>query len=61
VVHSDDKRRARLNVICHLLKQIPYEKLPRDKPILPKRQKAQGYVEPDYPYKLVPELEWIAS
>ena len=58
VVRSDDKRRARLNVISHLLKQVPYEKLPRDKPILPKRQKAQGYVEPDYPYKLVPELEW---
>ena len=58
VVRSDDKRRARLNVISHLLAQIPYEKLPRDKPILPKRQKARGYVEPDYPYKLVPELEW---
>jgi polyphosphate kinase 2 len=61
VVRSDDKRRARLNVISHLLKQVPYEKLPRDKPTLPKRQKAQGYVEPDYPYKFVPELEWPAS
>jgi hypothetical protein len=39
---------------------VPYEKLSRDKPILPKRQKAQGYAEPDYPYKLVPELEWPA-
>jgi polyphosphate kinase 2 len=58
VVRSDDKRRARLNVISHLLTQISYEKLPRDKPTLPKRQKAQGYVDPDYPYKLVPELEW---
>jgi polyphosphate kinase 2 len=58
VVRSDDKRRARLNVISHLLQQIPYEKLPRDKPTLPKRQKARGYVEPDYPYKLVPELSW---
>jgi polyphosphate kinase 2 len=58
VVRSDDKRRARLNVISHLLKQIPYEDLPRDKPTLPKRQKAHGYVEPDYPYKFVPELEW---
>jgi polyphosphate kinase len=57
VVRSDDKRRTRLNVISHLLKQVPYEKLPRDKPILPKRQKAHGYVEPDYPYKFVPELE----
>jgi polyphosphate kinase 2 len=58
VVRSDDKRRARLNVISHLLKQIPYRELPRDRPRLPKRQKAHGYVEPDYPYKLVPELDW---
>src|SRR5271169_3039718 len=55
VVRSDDKRRARLNVISHFLTQIPYEKLPRDKPVLPKRGKAHGYVEPDYPYKFVPE------
>src|SRR5258707_15277155 len=33
---------ARLNVISHLLAQVPYEKLPRDKPTLPKRQKAHG-------------------
>jgi len=46
VVRSDDKRRARLNVISHLLTQVPYEKLPRDKPVLPKRQKAHGYVDP---------------
>ncbi len=58
VVRSDDKRRARLNVISHFLKQISYGELPRDKPTLPKRQKAHGYVEPDYPYKLVPELNW---
>jgi polyphosphate kinase len=58
VVRSDDKRRARLNVISHLLKQVPYEKLPHDKPTLPKRQKARGYVEPDYPYKFVSERKW---
>ena len=58
VVRSDDKRRARLNVISHLLAQVPYKDLPRDKPVLPKRGKAHGYVEPDYPYKFVPELEW---
>jgi polyphosphate kinase 2 len=57
-VHSDDKRRARLNVITHLLKHIPYEELPRDKVKLPERQKAHGYKEPDYPYKQVPELNW---
>jgi polyphosphate kinase 2 len=60
VVRSDDKRRARLNAIAHFLSQVPYEKLPRDKPTLPKRQKVQGYVEPDYPYKFVPDLEWPA-
>jgi polyphosphate kinase len=60
VVRSDDKRRARLNVIAHLLAQIPYDELPRKKPTLPKRQKAHGYVEPDYPYKFVPDLEWPA-
>jgi polyphosphate kinase len=58
VVRSDDKRRARLNVISHFLKQIPYGELPQDKPTLPKRQKAHGYVDADYPYKLVPELAW---
>jgi polyphosphate kinase len=61
VARSDDKRRARLNVISHLLAQIPYEELPRDKPTLPKRQKPKGYVEPDYAYKRVPELDWRAS
>ena len=42
VVRSDDKRRARLNVITHLLSRIPYKKLPRDKIGLPKRQKLRA-------------------
>jgi len=58
VVHSNDKRRARLNVISHLLKHIPYEELPRPKVILPKRQKPHGYKEPDYPYKVVTDQTW---
>jgi polyphosphate kinase len=58
VVRSDDKRRARLNVISHFLSRVPHEESKREKPILPKRQKAHGYVEPDYSYKFVPELEW---
>jgi polyphosphate kinase len=60
-IRSDDKKRARLNAISHLLAQIPYHDPPRDKPILPKRQKPDGYEEPDYPYKVVPELDWAAS
>jgi polyphosphate kinase len=55
VVRSDDKKRARLNVITHILSRIPYKKLRRDQVRLPKRQKPHGYREPDYPYKYVPE------
>jgi polyphosphate kinase len=58
VVRSDDKKRARLNIIAHLLSQVPYEGLPRDKPVLPKRQKPHGYIDPNYPFKIVPELGW---
>jgi polyphosphate kinase 2 len=56
VVRSDDKRRARLNLITHLLEQIPYKKLPREKVKLPKRQKAAGYREPNHPFKYVKEV-----
>jgi polyphosphate kinase 2 len=55
VAHSDDKKRARLNIINHLLSSIPYKKVPRRKIKLPKRQKPGGYKESDYPYKLVPD------
>ena len=55
VARSDDKRRARLNIISHLLSSIPYKESPREKVELPKRQKPGGYREPDYPYKLVTE------
>ena len=58
VVRSDEKKRARLNLISHLLKRIPYEELKREKVKLPDRQKAQGYKDPDYPYKFIPELAW---
>jgi polyphosphate kinase 2 (PPK2 family) len=55
VARSDDKKRARLNIITHLLDQIPYKTLPREKIKLPKRQKAGGYREPDYPFKFIYE------
>ena len=54
VVRSDDKRRARLNTITHLLGKIPYDEPRRDKVKLPKRQKPHGYKDPNYPYKYVP-------
>jgi polyphosphate kinase 2 len=43
IVRSDDKRRARLNCIAHLLTVIPYEKVPRDKIKLPKRLTKEEY------------------
>jgi polyphosphate kinase 2 len=60
VVRSDDKKRARLNAISHLLSKIPYEEVPRETVKLPKRQGPHGYKEADYPYKFVPELPWPA-
>jgi polyphosphate kinase len=53
VVRSDDKRRARLNVIHHVLAQVPYKSTPREKIKFPKRQKRGGYRDPNYPYKYV--------
>ncbi len=46
VVRSDDKKRARLNVITHLLSQVPYEDLTPEPIVLPPRQKDTGYVRP---------------
>ena len=55
VANSNDKRRARLNIITDLLSRIPYQSVPREKVKLPKRQKPDGYREPDYPYRKIPQ------
>jgi hypothetical protein len=54
-VDSHDQRRGRLNCIAHLLSLIPYKEVPRKKVKLPKRQPKGDYVEPDYPFRRVPE------
>ena len=56
VAKSDDKKRARLNIITHLLSRIPYKEAPRVKVELPKRQKEGKYKSPDLPLKYVPEV-----
>ena len=43
IVRSDDKRRARLNCIRHLLSLIPYEKVPQKKAQLPDRSTSDAY------------------
>ena len=56
VGQSNDKKRVRLNIITHFLSKIPYEEIKRARVVLPKRQKPEGYKEPDYPYKYVPAV-----
>jgi polyphosphate kinase 2 len=56
VAQSDRKKNVRLNIISHLLSRIPYEELPREKIVLPKRQKRGDYVESDHPLRTVPEV-----
>jgi polyphosphate kinase 2 len=46
VVDADDKRRARLNCISHLLAQLPYEEVEHKAIVLPPRQEDTGYVRP---------------
>ncbi|MFO0814957.1 MAG: polyphosphate kinase 2 [Gemmatales bacterium] len=43
ILRSDDKKRARLNCIAHLLSQIPYKDVPREKVKLPKRSDKHEY------------------
>jgi polyphosphate kinase 2 len=43
IVRSDDKKRARLNCISHILQQIPYKELPKEKIKLPERSTKHEY------------------
>jgi polyphosphate kinase len=55
VVQTDDKERARLNCISHLLSVVPWKKIPQEKVTLPKRQKPKGYKAPDWNYRWIPQ------
>ena len=54
IARTDSKRRGRLNIISHLLSQVPYEPLAQRDITLPKRQPAHGYVQPDLPLRYIP-------
>lgn len=57
IVPSDDKKKARINCISHLLKSIPYERVKFQPPTLGKRQKRpDDYVEPNVPRNVVPDV-----
>jgi polyphosphate kinase 2 len=55
VAHTDDKKRGRLNIISHLLSQVPYEPFESGDVKLPERQDPDGYVEPVLPLHHIPE------
>jgi hypothetical protein len=54
IADADNKRRARLNIISHLLSQVPYKPLPHQDITLPKRQPRGGYRQPDLPWRRIP-------
>ena len=56
LVPSDDKKRARLNCIAHILNNIPCEEIPYTAPKLSPRLKPKGYVEPKQKHRTVPQL-----
>ena len=55
VVQTDDKERARLNCISHLLGIVPWKKIPMERITLPRRQKPKSYKAPDWNYRWIPE------
>ncbi|MDX6739980.1 polyphosphate kinase 2 [Actinocorallia sp. A-T 12471] len=55
-VESDDKRRARINMIAHLLSTIPYYEVPQPTLELPKRPAPSGYVRPPRETTVIPDV-----
>lgn len=55
VVRSDNKKKARLNIISHILDSIEYKELKGDKVVLPTRKIGKSYQEVKYPFKFIPE------
>ena len=54
IADADDKKRARLNIISHLLSQVPYKPLAHQDITLPNRQPSRGYVQPNLPLRHIP-------
>ena len=55
IADTSDKKRGRLNIISHILSQIPYEPLEIPEVAFPPRQEPDGYTEPDRPLQWIPE------
>ncbi|MFY7907449.1 MAG: polyphosphate kinase 2, partial [Burkholderiaceae bacterium] len=56
VVQANDKKKARLNCIAHLLEQMPYNEIPRATVVLPERERHEDYIRQSVPADMmVPE------
>jgi len=55
VANTDEKKRGRLNIITHLLSQVPYKPLAPEDVTLPERQKAGDYIAPTLQLRHIPE------
>ena len=53
ILPSDDKKRARLSCIEHILRSIPHQEIPYTSPELPPRQKSKGYIEPKQTHRVI--------
>jgi polyphosphate kinase 2 len=56
VAKSDDKERARINILSHLLSRIPYKTAPREKVTLPKRKIRGDRGKNPYEFKFIPDV-----
>ena len=54
IADANDKKRARLNIISHLLNRVPYQPLADRDITLPKRQRPGDYLPPDLPLRYIP-------
>ena len=54
IADANDKKRARLNIISHLLSRVPYKPLAHRDITLPKRQQPGDYLPPDLPLRYIP-------
>ncbi len=58
IVDGDDKKRARLNCISHLLSQISYEEIPREGVVLPPREHSPDYKREPIPDDMYVPAKW---
>lgn len=56
VIPGNDKKRARLNCMAHLLTQVPYKEIAHENPVLPARIHNPGYVREDNSDREVPQI-----